>query len=730
MFVSPPFLPEPAAAETDDQFVERAMSGGAAGDGGYPLSFDLNWHGGLHLTAPAGPAVAGAPGPALSVRAVADGTIAFVRAPTPVSPDRNHPLHYRGGWTDDGCVIIRHETEIGADAANAPVQVVYFSIYMHLRAFTAGIAQGQRVFRKDLLGTAGRIYGVDDRLHFEIICDDANVERLTGRSQALLVTTQDGRTDAIFGAIWYLLPVGTVFHATEPQDGQPLPAVVHTSTEELFVRVDFRNGDAVLQTFRVDGTSVAAERVDAEFEYTLFRNATNRFPNSPSAGYELLRFGRVVGPDALNPAGAAHFRQIPFAGGAGFVNLNVADVRKFSDADFPHWDNTTALVDGSASADSRCTDRGLLELLDRNNDWDVPPDEATQSLNDPDRQRRLSRKIVKHRSEWDIADFDARYGWLKTEPRVLMSDPDFERLRAHATALSFWAAAALGIDATHWHFHPRFFVQRFRRCGWFALDELAQLLPRRPQVGVVLNFATAQTRFRGRLVDINRTLRKYNLLDVKRQTHFLAQTYIETGLFRTMREDGRAEPRADGTFVAPAMEFYAAFYGRGIMQLTWAEAYERYGTYRRFPNVAPTHVYGDRRITHTSLHYFEDPRDRGGNVVGVPRLWAPRYDPEVVADNGFAACDSGAFFWVSKNIGRGQRNIHRVADRVFEPASVARISVLVNGGGFGFDERQRWAAYVHRFRSDSTDTALQATITAVFNGRPRNIQVDFTAQRP
>jgi predicted chitinase len=411
-------------------------------------------------------------------------------------------------------------------------------------------------------------------------------------------------------------------------------------------------------------------------------------------------------------------------------------VRKFSDADFPHWDETTTLVDGSGSADSRCTDRGVLELLDRNADWDIPPDEATQSLNDPDRQRRLSRKIVKHRSEWDIADFDARYGWLKTDPRIRMSDPDFERLRAHATALSFWAAAGLGIDATHWHFHPRFFIQRFRRCGWFSLDELAQLVPRRPtgaaNRATDIAFAAAQNRVRPRLLDVNRVFRKYNILDIKRQTQFLAQVYIETGIWRFLREGGRGNRLANGNFVSPAAEFYAAFYGRGIMQLTWAGNYELYGNYRRFPNVPPTHVYADQdgRITHTSLHYFEDPRDRAGNVVGTPRLWAPRYDPEVVADDGFTACDSGAFYWVSKNIGRGQRNILRVADRAFEPASVARISVLVNGGGFGFDERQRWAAYIHRYRSDSTDTTTQAPITAVFNGRARNIQVDFAAQRP
>lgn len=52
LFDSPPFIPAPVAGETDDAYLARAMVGGIPGDGGYPLSFDLNWHGGIHLTAP------------------------------------------------------------------------------------------------------------------------------------------------------------------------------------------------------------------------------------------------------------------------------------------------------------------------------------------------------------------------------------------------------------------------------------------------------------------------------------------------------------------------------------------------------------------------------------------------------------------------------------------------------------------------------------------------------
>ena len=75
----------------------------------------------------------------LNVRAIADGEIVHARRPTPrnANPSPAEPRNYNPygdppAWTDDGCVIIRHATEIGADAQNQPVQVSFMSIYMHL----------------------------------------------------------------------------------------------------------------------------------------------------------------------------------------------------------------------------------------------------------------------------------------------------------------------------------------------------------------------------------------------------------------------------------------------------------------------------------------------------------------------------------------------------------------------------------------------------------------------
>ena len=52
MLISPPFLPARNVNETEDDWIDRCMPGGAPGEGAFPLSFNLGWHGGMHLIAP------------------------------------------------------------------------------------------------------------------------------------------------------------------------------------------------------------------------------------------------------------------------------------------------------------------------------------------------------------------------------------------------------------------------------------------------------------------------------------------------------------------------------------------------------------------------------------------------------------------------------------------------------------------------------------------------------
>lgn len=765
MLISPPFLPTRQANQSEDDWLASAMICGQPGDGAFPLSFQLGWHGGVHLTAPA------AGNGTARVRAVADGTVVFVRAPTARVDDPHHPQNYRG-WTDNGCALLRHQTAIGT-GANAE-EVVFFSLYMHLSQLNPQLAVGRRVFRKDEIGQAGQIYGSTQRkIHFEIVCDDANLRKLAGRTGGAVERTRDGRTDAVYGSMYFLLPAGSrvfgaqpVPHLTaahrqppKPNAKAPLPPLValdpvYTTDRPLIVEMRYAGGegalddrgDLVVTTREADGRELAAPLREEEGEYRLFESAkaiAKAFPAATAPAqttvFEMLRFGRRVNTadEAAIPAAVPHWRRIAYPNGTGWVNLNVEAIRKFSDADLPDWRGWT-LVDDAADGDSRCDSATLRGWLDSDGDGSVTPEEARAAMNDAAIAARLAKAVCKFPSEWNAATIDARWGWLKTasaENPTPLEPADFDELKAHITALCIDAEA---LQAAQWHWHPLEFMRHFRRCTWLSVEELTQLLPRRSGPNAAqaasIPWATAQARMQPYSTPLNKTMRKFGMVSRSRQIHFLAQTYIETALWRTMEELGRAhqQRRRNGTMYwpAPAMQYYQAFYGRGAMQLTWAGNYDSYGLYRAFPQVGANHRYVDDRITHTSTHYWADPRDSHGNVTQAARLWYPRFDPNDIATSPFYACDSAGYYWTSKNTGGGRLNINRTADQGVTTDAVGRASVLVNGGGYGFAERQSYAVYVERYLDDAVGTDATRSFTVTYRGRNYNVYVDFTPQRP
>lgn len=649
MLLSPPFLPPALPNETEDQFIDRAMVLGAAGEGSFPVSFEMNWHGGVHLTAPA----AGAK--FLPVRAIADGIVTFVRKPTKRSTDAKHPLNYRGGWTDDGCIVIKHETDIGFDAArNSITKVTFFSVYMHLGAM-ASLNVNDRVFRKDELGAAGSIYGDPNKLHLEIVCDDENVEKLTGRTTPF--TPTDGRSDVVFGSLWFQVPFGTDFFDSEPVAGRPLPPVVFTNSDAaLLFSITFKGSDAETRTFSIGGRPIGSPLTAAGFVDKLVSRGQAQFPQSPSAGVELMRFGRVLGPDPLVPATAPNWHEVTHPNGTGFVDLNAAQVHRFSDADFPSWDgggfkNGWVLVDGSATEDGRCAELRVIDLLDINDDLIVDRKEAHTRLNDPNTLAGLSRKICKFPTEWDPATIDQRWRFLTTEAPPRLTEAEFEKLKAHMTALAFWQGTGPGLGGTHWHFHPREFIRQFRKCLWLSEDELAQCIPKKIKSLTnatfsnhnIMNFAAAKTQAQRWNPGLNLILRKYLIAHTPlRIAHFLAQVFTESGFLRFVKEIGGEN------------QSYAPYYGRGLIQLTHLRNYQKYGRYRDFPRLHPT---------------------------ANPTFSALTWDPDVLiatSQTVFDAtnsADTAAFYWTSPAANNGNRR----ADGGSDLADIVSLSKFVNG---------------------------------------------------
>jgi hydroxyethylthiazole kinase len=775
MIISPPFLPAPIAGESDEAFLDRAMVGGIPGDGGFPLSFDLNWHGGIHLTAPQ---EAGAP---LPVRAIADGTVVYFRKPTEESSNPEHPLHYMDGWTDDGCIVLKHETEIG-EGDNA--KVVYYSIYMHLSKINlANPSVGQVVYRKDSIGEAGKIYGKAGRIHFEIIADQTQIANLTGRiTRELDYQSGNGRTDSCWGDMYFFVPPELLAYSAPPTNrtqaentsavAYRCPAMPAATTQEgatstesapaqvtpdgyewaaasqlqhgIFVRMSYEKGQCKLTSYYLSGDVIGTQEEEADFEYNLYSKASTLYPQSPSSGYELLRFGRVLGPDILRPTDAAHWRQIKVPGKSGeesrsaWVNLNAPTVTKFSDADFPHWQGWY-LVDDDTDKDSHCQSafiRNLLNLdegkvvADNGDAVSIATSPAYDALS-PDEQKELSERYVRERTlnmsrltssetqsrirrlvckfptEWSANDFDDRYGWLQkvAEGGPLTSD-QYGKLKRHQEALAFWDKVTTTTARNNqWHFPPKDFIKIFRRCSWISKEEMVQLLP---STGLNINYSNAikiisEGQSSGNKimppkmwVALNKTRAKYKIDSVIRTAHFWGQIVQETGGLQTVREyaSGTAyEGRADLGNTEPGDG--ARFRGRGVIQLTGRALYTKYQTYKKANfTTEPNHLLiqsNSHIAADTSGYYWaaEKTRDRITNPPGAPNPYK----------------------WVLD----GRININTRADEItftdLNDSAAIRADVLnvtrqINRAALHLDHRTAYFKHAYKALSDDTSDIL------------------------
>jgi predicted chitinase len=686
MIISPPFLPARAAGQSDESWLDAAMRPTAArlpdthaAEGSFPLSHSLCWHNGVHIQAPTDD------GGNLPVRAIADGIVRFVHAPrrpNAIADDaQNYNPFDRGGsaaptpaWTDNGCVIVEHTTAIGAAAAHTAV--VFYSLYMHLgeigRRYSPGQAggpwaPGDHIWRKDAVGTAGQIYGHRGQIHFEVCLNAANLQALIGRAPAWVapaaVPTTDGRIDSIFGSLYFYLPASTPTVASNALPTSHLRRAVGGTTLQsaVWVKMTYHQGGCRFETFDQHGTAIHALATQAEEEYDLYQEAIDRHGalpaaerahSSPSAWYELLRFGRNIGRGPGNhdplPADVAHWRRIAGPGRAPvWADLNAPGTFKFSDADFPAIMNWNFYDDDSNPANQICESNHLKEAIrdsDPANAQRMLPAQLATRLGRAEVQGKLRRAVCRFNTEWARDTVVERYKFAEELIRESSDDNEqaVARLHAHVTAMTFDNLPA-GYVAADWRLHPREFLLHLRQCGWLSDSEMVQCMPRNSPAGLV-PLATARARIGTWGVGINRMTRKFSLDDRLRLTHILAQVWAETGYLRLTREAG-----ADGARYAP-------YIGRGLIQITWQDKYENYNEFARItPN--------------------------GGS----------NFNLELIATDQYHAGNSSGFYWVSKDFKEPRDTVHvnlsRLADEGDETDSIGKLCLWINGGGNHYDHR-------------------------------------------
>ncbi|MHA7846356.1 peptidase M23 [Serratia sp. D1N4] len=726
MIISPPRLRNKNSGEKDADWVERMIPIDVQRN--FPINASQAWHGGVHLMhSDIGSNVE-------YIRAIADGTVISLRQPDQKKRDIP-PLNYNGS-TDFGYVLLKHETEIGSGDEG---KVQYYSLYMHMGSIKSEVKQGSTVSRKDPLGQVGHIDGKNG-IHFQIFCDDANLKKLVGRETTELDTGKNGRANIVYGDMHFYLPAGTKFYPTIPaNDG----ATATESTEPLYVTMRFEKGNCSMVTRRklvLSNTYVtvgeALVNVDGEdYEYNLYKTAFKLYPDSPSAGYELLRFGRVINTEheTLVPANAPLWRTVNYPGGRGVVNLADSKITKFSDGDFPHWTGWILIDDDT----------------DDNSQWNSP---TLFALNGED----LSRTICHFPLEWDEATAEDRYRWLKspttsislakhqtdllgkdrvgnkqeasyTQPElqefdqptpstyelageifdqptpsayelagetIALADKDWDELMAHIKALCF-DAKALGLPAGRvWHFEPRQFISHFRKCGWMGENDFIRLIRRNESRALqpsltkdqVINWLTVEGTARsGDIIrpanvkaSLSKVLNKYLITSPLRIAHFMGQMARETGRFKSFVEDGDLE--------------YFNMYEPGEVQGDNLGNTQT-GDGARFKGRGTVHLTGRFNYSRYSKYRFgpgsEYFTQEPNNILPVT--------------DAYYACDAGGYFWVSKQKmvrinGRltpsGKFSVNYWADKGSDHGDAEEVTRRINPGREGFED-VRWPSFQH-----------------------------------
>lgn len=683
MLISYPILLEGSDGQTEEQKLAAALAAELLDEGVYPVSHDGRWHGGIHLNAGSEP-----------IRAIADAEVVCYRFAARLE---NYPGQ---GDIDTSFVLLRHSTETGASTP-----VIFYSLYMHLMhktaldsadldqlppflretpASTAIIRPvNQQIYRKDVIGFAGMIYDRSNIFHFEIFTTE---EHLSAFWRDSAIETRYG-SDDVFGDSHFVVPSNQVFtarHPAAPTSGVHrldfagasdliLPTgIAGISNELLHITVQLREGRYRAASYRVvDGIAQQlGEAVEIEnYEYELYRQSTLLYPDCPSAGYEWLRFGRVLGSDVT--ASRQNLKLIRYSETAvGYIDLAQENIQVRSDADFPRWQGWEKVDEGQThhSEDGIVDVPSLLAILgeaDSNKDHRLTPGELAGHLQLSSNaliRNKLRHLVVKHPTEWTDSKLEARYGRLREAGGPLQDEDSWNRFTRHVSALAFWGSTALPDSV--WHFHPLQFIAHYKGANWLDKDELKQVYPSATDANLT-KYLTA----------LGITCRKYGIQFGLRAAHFYGQAAVESAQLVSMSElyNGNAldyfrnyekAKNYVGWLGNVQWNDGGTYRGRGFKQLTGRANYSDYWIYRSWLNrdSIGQNWWVDARWWAITLPYSSSqsnklPIQDAALVAAIVAENRPPMieDPDIIRSDATNCIDTAGWYW-AKN------RLHRIAE--------------------------------------------------------------------
>lgn len=639
MIISPPFLPSNGLTSSDPACIDPMMDAVDKFElphhGVYPIAFDRRWHCGAHLQ-PKHQNDA--------VRAIADGEVVAYRVAQKAITDGHNGTDALNSNT--GFVLLKHMTDTGDGRT-----ITFYSLYMHLLDLnsirerigplpsnppevgsstalpkwlaypTDGVQapKNLKVYRKDILGYPGKCHG-QQHLHFEIFMTEGDFAAWFEQAgHAVQLGNKTPTTPAskdYWGHSYFVIPGGQAFVSAPPEAIGPtanyfpaLQAGTLDKDSKLYVEAYFHKGQRYTHSW-IEKSGAATplnskpERdICKDYEYDLYARATALYPQCPSDGYEMLRFGRILNDTpTLSAAAQKTWVAVTFeAGKQGYIDISQSTIQKLSDADFPHFCGWQKIEEGNTplSQDGLCDYDALRNLVKVVEDLETPAERLRSEWEQEDKladyiqthaevRERLKGFICHAPSEWDASGNEARFKRLNDPDGFFgkrkETDPNgYDNFLKFHTQLQFLEQTTLGGGKKFWFFHPLAFIRHFRKCGWLHSDEMAQCFPRKLLHLKLTQFqpsgtswAIAASRSKNWARSFNEGARKYGLSNQKqRLLHFFSHVIPETGNLSLVKEVG-GEDRS-----------YSPYYGRGLIQLTHLENYKKYGDFRRLSSSNP-----------------------------------------------------------------------------------------------------------------------------------------------